>query len=101
MQRLRKPSCPRAFYSFARAAVSIAALGCASIIASPAGAQQVPVEGKPVAQVRVVDESGRAVSEPIPSLPLSSGHLFDFAQERESLRKLYAMGDFSDIRVAA
>ena len=54
-----------------------------------------------MAQVRVVDESGRAVSEPIPALPLSPGHLFDFAQERESLRKLYAMGDFSDIRVAA
>ncbi len=48
-----------------------------------------------------MDESGQAVSEPIPPLPLSSGHLFDFAQERESLRKLYAMGDFSDIRVAA
>ncbi|HWF39591.1 MAG TPA: POTRA domain-containing protein [Candidatus Acidoferrales bacterium] len=98
---MRKPWCPRAFCSFASAAVPIAALAFASFVASPAGAQQVPVEGKPVAQVRVVDESGRAVSEPIPPLPLGPGHVFDFAQERASLRKLYAMGDFSDIRVAA
>jgi outer membrane protein insertion porin family len=75
-------------------------MGCAMMAAEPAAAQQVPVEGKPVSQVRVVDESGRPVSEPVPPLPLTPGHLFDFAAERDALRKLYAMGDFSDIRVA-
>ena len=75
-------------------------MGCAMMVAGPAVAQQVPVEGKPVSEVRVVDESGRPVSEPVPPLALTPGHLFDFAEERDALRKIYAMGDFSDIRVA-
>ena len=57
------------------------------------------VEGRLVTQVRVVDEAGKSVSERIPPLPLDAGKPFDFAVERESLRKLYAMGDFSDIHV--
>ena len=57
-------------------------------------------KGRPVTQIRVVDESGKNTEERIPPLPLAPGKPFDFAVERESLRKLYAMGDFSDIRVA-
>ena len=64
-------------------------------------AQQVAVEGKLVAEVRVVDESGNAVSEKIPPLPLDAGKLFDFAAERESVRDLYRMGDYSNIRTTA
>lgn len=67
---------------------------------SLAAGQELSVEGKPVSQVRVVDESGRAVSESIPPLPLTPGKPFDFSVERDTLRKLYAMGDFADIRVA-
>ncbi|MGD1212568.1 MAG: POTRA domain-containing protein [Candidatus Acidiferrales bacterium] len=64
-------------------------------------AQQVAVEGKLVAEVRVVDESGNAVSEKIPPLPLDAGKPFDFAAERESVRDLYRMGDYSNIRTTA
>ena len=64
-----------------------------------AGAQELSVEGRPISQVRVVDEAGRPVAETIPSLPLKAGLAFDFSAERDALRKLYAMGDFADIRV--
>ncbi len=42
----------------------------------------------------------KSTEERIPPLPLVTGKPFDFAVERETLRKLYAMGDFSDIHVA-
>ena len=100
MLRLRKASCPRAC-RVACSAASIIALGCSLCVASPARAQQPPVEGRSISQVRVIDESGRPVSESIPPLPLTAGNVFDFAAERDSLRKLYALGDFADIRVAA
>jgi outer membrane protein insertion porin family len=91
--------CPRA-RTLACAAASIAVLASSLFMVSPDWAQQPPVEGRPVSQVRVVDESGRAVPESIPPLPLAPGKVFDFAAERDALRKLYAMGDFADIRVA-
>ncbi len=64
-------------------------------------AQEVRVEGQLVAQVRVVYESGQIARERIPPLPLQVGSLFQFTEERESLRTLYRMGDYSDIRVSA
>ncbi len=54
-----------------------------------------------MAEVRVLDESGHAVPEKIPPLALKTGEPFGFDAERESLRRLYHMGDFSDIRVTA
>ena len=59
------------------------------------------MEGQPVKEVRVVDESGKIVAEKLPTLPLEPGKPFDFAAERESLRDLYRLGDYSDIRVIA
>jgi len=81
------------------------AMACYLAASAPALAQQtgglgVQIEGRPVTQIRVVDESGKNVEDRIPPLALAPGKPFDFAVERESLRKLYAMGDFSDIRVA-
>jgi len=71
-------------------------------LASPAvRGQQIALEGKPVAEVRVVDESGNAVPEKVPPLPLEAGKPFDFAAERESVRDLYRMGDYSNIRTTA
>jgi len=66
-----------------------------------ARAQQLSVEGARVAQIRVVDETGTAVTAKIPALALVTGKPFDFAAERESLRQLYGTGDYSDIRVTA
>jgi outer membrane protein insertion porin family len=101
MTRLRKRLCPHTRIR-ARAATWIAALAWSLFAASVARAQQlqVPVEGKSVTQIRIVDEAGKTVSDPIPALPLAAGKPFDFAAERAALRKLYAMGDFADIRVA-
>jgi outer membrane protein assembly complex protein YaeT len=62
-------------------------------------AQDPPLEGRRVEEIRLVDEAGRKVTEPLPSLPLEPGKPFDIETERESLRKLYATGDFADIRV--
>jgi outer membrane protein insertion porin family len=69
--------------------------------AAPCRAQDAAVEGRPVTQVRVVDEAGKPVTDEMPPLSLQPGKPFDFAAERDSLRKLYAMGDYADIRVAA
>ncbi len=77
---------------------------CAAVwfaFAAPCRAQGASVEGRPVTQVRVVDEAGKPVTDETPPLPLQAGKPFDFAAERDSLRKLYAMGDYADIRVAA
>ena len=67
---------------------------------APVRAQQVAIEGQIVKEIRVVDESGAAVTEKIPPLPLEAGKPFDFPAERESLRDLYHLGDYSEIRVS-
>ena len=65
-----------------------------------ASAAETSVEGKLVTGIRVVDRSGATVTEKIPPLALQVGKPFDFADERQSLRDLYKMGDFADIRVS-
>lgn len=87
----------------ARRTAALTAGGLVSVFLSiaPVRAQEMAVEGRRVAEVRVVDEAGKIVSEKVPPLPLQVGKPFDFAAERESLRALYRMGDYSDIRVAA
>ena len=67
----------------------------------PIHAQEAALEGQLVKEIRVVDEAGTPVTEKIPPLPLEAGKPFDFAAERESLRDLYRLGDYSDIRVTA
>jgi len=83
-------------------AISIAsALGAIASICTPVSAQEPQIEGQRVAEIQVVDESGHPVVEKIPPLALKVGGPFDFAAERESLRQLYRMGDYADIRVTA
>ncbi len=67
---------------------------------SPLMAQEPPLEGRQVTEVRIVDQAGQNSSTAI-TLPLASGKPFDIAMERESLRQLYATGDYSDIQVTA
>lgn len=64
-------------------------------------AQALSIEGKRIAEIRVLDRAGQPVPETIPPLELKPGAPFSFVAERESLRRLYHMGDFSDIRVTA
>lgn len=67
----------------------------------PVRAQDAAIEGKNVAEVRVVDELGVPATEKIPLLPLQTGKPFDFTAERESLRELYRMGDYANIQVTS
>jgi outer membrane protein insertion porin family len=85
-----------------RAAAWVAGgIACFFFSVGPVRAQQPATEGQLVTEVRVVDESGTAVTEKLPPLPLQAGKPFDFPAERESLRDLYRLGDYSDIRVNA
>ena len=94
-----KSSCSRAGVVPAAAWI-IGTLAFLFFMLAPVRAQQVAIEGQIVKEIRVVDESGAAVTEKIPPLPLEAGKPFDFPAERESLRDLYHLGDYSDIRVS-
>lgn len=101
MRLFRRSLKPKSIFArpvLARIAGALAAL---FLFSSLARAQQPSLEGQPVAEINVIDETGRAIPEHIPSLALKPGEPFSFASERESLRRLYAMGDFADIRVTA
>ena len=70
-----------------------------------AGGQEVEqqvsqLEGQNVVEVRVVGETGEVLTKGIPELPLSAGHAYDAELVRTTLRKLYATGDYSDLRAA-
>src|SRR5689334_9870678 len=71
--------------------------------APPASTEVTPeinLEGRTVAEVRVVDDSSQIVKQPA-VLALKEGAPFEFAAERESLRQLYATGDYAAVRVTA
>jgi outer membrane protein insertion porin family len=70
-------------------------------LAPAAMGQVAQLEGKPVAAVSVVDESGKPIPEKIPALALKPGEAFDIDAERASLRQLFETGLFSDIRTEA
>src|SRR5271155_5074646 len=101
MRLTRKSWCSR--NGFGLWAMGQVAAGIAfSLFCLPfARAQEPNVEGQTVKEVRVVDEAGTPVTQKVPPLPLEPGKPFDFAAERESLRTLYRMGDYSEIRVTA
>ncbi|HEX4075310.1 MAG TPA: POTRA domain-containing protein [Candidatus Acidoferrales bacterium] len=87
--------------NFLRAVVFAGWLASYASLGMPAAAQQATIEGQTVAEVRVVYQSGEPAKEKIPPLPLVAGKRFDFAAERESLRDLYAMGDYASIEVTS
>src|SRR5580698_8256396 len=68
-------------------------------VGSAVRAQDALVEGRLVSEIHVVDDTGRDVANALPQLPLQPGKPFDFVLERESLRVLYHLGDYSDIHV--
>jgi outer membrane protein insertion porin family len=104
MKFLRKSKTSRSTPATCLRAMRVSALLVAALLPParrPVLAQEAGVEGQPVAQVRVVYESGQLARERIPPLPLTVGNPFRFTEERESLRALYRLGDYSDIRVSA
>jgi outer membrane protein insertion porin family len=83
------------------AAIYVAALACILFACLPLRAQEAKFEGQRVAEIRIVDESGKVVPRDLTSLSLRVGDPFDMARERDALRELYRTGDFADIDVTA
>lgn len=72
---------------------------CFSLSSAAARAQTSWAEGKQVVEIRLLDESGEALSgERLPPLPLRVGQPFDEVSERASLRELFRTGCYADIR---
>jgi outer membrane protein insertion porin family len=101
MRLIRRTPHPRC--GFLRVAITPIACGLAWLLVFvvPVRAQVPSLDGQTVAEIRVLDEAGKAIPEKIPGLGLKVGEPFSFEAERESLRTLYAMGDFSNIRTTA
>jgi outer membrane protein insertion porin family len=59
------------------------------------------VEGRRIAEIRILDEHGAILPDKLPAMPLEPGKPFDMEQERQSLRALYATGRYSQIHVEA
>src|SRR5579864_64390 len=79
--------------------ILLANAGACAQDAGAANSQQVSqLEGQNVVEVRVITESGEVLTKDIPELPLLSGHPYDAEAVRASLRKLYATGDYADLR---
>ena len=76
----------------------LAAICSASTYAGPP--QHGSIEGRIVTDIRVIDDTGHRVKNAVPPLALAVGQPFDFTAERESLRQLYHLGDYSDISVS-
>jgi outer membrane protein insertion porin family len=55
-------------------------------------------EGRPVAEVRVVNDSGELITQNPADLPLTAGHPYESETARTSLRKLFASGNYADLR---
>jgi outer membrane protein insertion porin family len=86
---------------FANAAVRAQSAGAPAQADARETEQQVSqLEGQTVVEVRVVCDSGEVLTKGIPELPLSSGHPYDAELVRTTLRKLYATGDYSDLRAS-
>src|SRR5713101_5981128 len=80
--------------------LGIAAMLCLAAATALLG-QASSIEGQRVVDIRVVDDAGHPVEQKFPSFPLAAGQPFRIEAERDTLRQLYRMGDFFDIRAEA
>ncbi|HYL68153.1 MAG TPA: POTRA domain-containing protein [Candidatus Limnocylindria bacterium] len=97
----RKPTIPHAFLEAWAAAWVTGGLAWALLACPCVQAQESSIEGRRIAEIHIVDDTGKPISGKLPALALEPGKPFDFAAERGSLRTLYLTGDYSDIRVTA
>ena len=79
--------------------LSCAASSLAQTQAAPQSAGQ--IEGKRVAAIRILDQSGEVIQEEASGLPLQVNQPFTIEAERQSLRQLYRTGLYADIVVQA
>src|SRR4029077_10200212 len=97
----RKSTIPQAFPTAWAAAWMTGGLACALLACPSVRAQENSIEDRRVAEIHIVDESGKPISLQVPALPLTQVDPFDFATEHASLRELHLTGNYSDIRVMA
>ena len=96
-----KRSVARGAAGFA-ARVGLAAMVCLGAAVCARGqAGEAAVEGKSVAEIRIVDATGYALSDKLPAMPLEVGKPFEMEVERNSLKLLYATGRYAQIRTDA
>lgn len=81
----------------ARAALGAAVCLCA-VVCARGQAKQAMVEGKNVAEIRIVDQNGYVLSDKLPAMPLEAGKPFEMEAERASLKAIYATGRYAQIR---
>jgi outer membrane protein insertion porin family len=77
--------------------LSCAASALAQTQAAPQSAGQ--IEGKRVAAIRILDQSGEVLQDEASGLPLQANQPFTIEAERQSLRQLYRTGLYGDIVV--
>src|SRR6202044_299686 len=83
------------------AAVEVAVLAFILGACLSVRAQEANLEGQPVVEIRIMDESGKEAAPHLTSFPMHVGDPFEIAKERDTLRELYRTGDFADIQVKA
>lgn len=62
--------------------------------------QDASIEGKRIASVRVIDDSGHSIPEKVSPAALKPGDVFQMTAERDALRQLNQTGLFSDVRTS-
>jgi outer membrane protein insertion porin family len=62
--------------------------------------QDASLEGKRIAAVRVVDDSGHPIPEKVSPAALKAGDVFHITAERDALRELNQTGLFADVRTS-
>ncbi len=67
---------------------------------SSARGQDASLEGKRIAAVRVVDDSGHPILEKVSPAALKTGDVFHITAERDALRELNQTGLFADVRTS-
>src|ERR1700733_4025556 len=77
--------------------LSCAASALAQTQAAPQSTGQ--IEGKRVAAIRILDQSGEVLQDQASGLPLQVNQSFTTETERQSLRQLYRTGLYADIVV--
>lgn len=70
------------------------------ITASCVYGQDASLEGKRVAAVRVIDDSGHSIAESVLPSALKAGDTFQMTAERDALRQLNQTGLFSDVHTS-
>ena len=82
---------------FLLAGIGLRCLPGACAQAQTAPPQPTQLDGRPLAAIRIVDQSGNILDQNVSGLPLQVNRPFTLEGERESLRQLYRTGRYADM----